>query len=449
MSWDTIFAPLTVMGKCSLFVIRISGAKTMDCLRKLGVDGGNIKAREATLCNIYCGDKILDNAIVIYFKSPNSFTGEDVAELDLHCSGYIIHKVYETLLSVNGVRLAVNGEFSKRAFLNGRMDLVEAEAICDLISSETALQHNQAIRQLLGRSSKFFDGLRNEILEISSDVEALVDFPEDGADDVSVSSIDEKIILLKNKIIGALDENRIGEKIKNGLNVAIIGTSNVGKSSFLNFLAGRDAAIVCDIAGTTRDVIEIKIEINGLIVNVFDTAGIRDSEDFIENEGIRRSIKTAEDADFKILMLDARRIDVDLDERIKNLVDDKTLILVNKIDLLDDAEIKKIDENLNIKNDVIKISVKNAINLDSVVKYLGEYVKKNVTSYADQALSQERHRTELKKTVACLDEVDFKQPLEIVAEKIRLAAFALGQITGQINTEEILDHIFSKFCVGK
>ncbi|MDR0571913.1 MAG: tRNA uridine-5-carboxymethylaminomethyl(34) synthesis GTPase MnmE [Rickettsiales bacterium] len=446
MSSDTIFAPLTIKGKCSLFVIRISGTRVTECLKILGVDK-DIRTREATHCNIYYENRVLDSAIIIYFKSPNSFTGEDVVELDLHCSSYIINKVYEILLNVDGVRLATNGEFSKRAFLNGKMDLVEAEAICDLISSETGLQHNQAIKQLLGQSSEFFDGLKDEILEISSGIEALIDFPEDGIEDISISFLEEKIILLKEKITNALDENRVGEKIKNGLNVAIIGASNVGKSSFLNFLAGRDAAIVCDIAGTTRDIIEIKTEINGLIINVSDTAGIRNSDDFIENEGIKRSIKTAKDADFKILILDVQHINIE--ERIKNLVDNNTLVLLNKIDLLDESEVKKIRKNLNFENDIIEISIKNAINLDRVIEYLGEYVEKNVTSHADRALSQERHRIELKKTITYLKEIDFKQPLEIVAEKIRLATFALGQITGQINTEEILDRIFSKFCVGK
>jgi tRNA modification GTPase len=406
-----------------------------------------IEARRATLVKFYYNDTVLDSGLVLYFKAPNSFTGEDVAELNLHCSNYIINKVYETLLSIEGVRLATNGEFSKRAFLNGKMDLVKAESIGDLINAETALQHKHAIRQLLGETSNFFNEIRNEILEIQADIEVMIDFPDDDTDDNLIDMIKQNIFTLKNKISTTLDDKRVSEKIKNGLNIAIVGKPNAGKSSLLNYLVKRDAAIVSDIAGTTRDVIEVQLEIAGLIVNIFDTAGIRDNENAVEIEGIRRAVKTAENADIKILILDVKNTDIP--EQIKCLIDDNTLILINKIDLSDAEDIEKIRKKLNFSGEIIEISIKNDINLDKIIEYLEKIVETNVVPYADNNLTQERYRIELNKVVSYLDEVNFEEDIEIVAEKIRQSVFSLGKITGQINTEEILDKIFSKFCIGK
>ena len=248
---DTIFAPLTLKGKCSIYVIRISGKLVKECLKNLGVNR-YLKHREATLCVLKDEYKNpIDEALTIYFESPNSFTGEDVVELNLHCSNYIISKITSILLSIKGVRLAERGEFSKRAFLNGKIDLMQAESIADLVNSETELQHKLAINQLRGRNSDFYNKLREKIVEILSVLEAFIDFPEEDIPAELENEINGKIQKIKEEIQSNLNDNRVGEKIRDGFHIAIIGEPNSGKSTLLNYLSKRDVAIVSDIAGTT------------------------------------------------------------------------------------------------------------------------------------------------------------------------------------------------------
>lgn len=438
---DTIFAPLTIKGKCSIYVIRISGSRVDKCLSTLGVSK-KFKHKSINLCNIKDeNNNILDQALILYFKAPNSFTGEDVCELNIHCSTYIINKIFKILLSIEGVRLAKNGEFSKRAFLNNKLDLIQAESIVDLVNSETELQHKQAIEQLEGKNSRFFNDLRQDILDLSSSIEANIDFPEDETTNVNINSVNNLI----SKIENILNDNDVAKKIKNGLNISIIGEPNVGKSSFLNYLAKKDLAIVSNIAGTTRDIIETSLDIDGVLVNVFDTAGIRDTNDTIEKEGVKRAIKNAEEADLRILILSPENINVN--KEIEKLIDYNTIIILNKIDTLKDSS---IINNLKEKyKNIIEISVKNNINLDKVIDKIKDFINKNITPYSNTNITQERYRIELKKTIEYLKKIDNNMPIEIVAENIRLSAFCIGKIVGQIGTEEILDNIFSKFCIGK
>ncbi len=438
---DTIFAPLTIKGKCSIYVIRISGSRVDKCLSTLGISK-KFKHKSINLCNIKDeNNNILDQALILYFKAPNSFTGEDVCELNIHCSTYIINKIFKILLSIEGVRLAKNGEFSKRAFLNNKLDLIQAESIVDLVNSETELQHRQAIEQLEGKNSRFFNDLRQDILDLSSSIEANIDFPEDETTNVNINSVNNLI----SKIENILNDNDVAKKIKNGLNISIIGEPNVGKSSFLNYLAKKDLAIVSNIAGTTRDIIETSLDIDGVLVNVFDTAGIRDTNDTIEKEGVKRAIKNAEEADLRILILSPENIDVN--KEIEKLIDDNTVIILNKIDTLKD---NSIIDNLKEKyKNIIEISIKNNINLDKVIDKIKDFISKNITPYSNTNITQERYRIELKKTIEYLKKIDNNMPIEIVAENIRLSAFCIGKIVGQIGTEEILDNIFSKFCIGK
>lgn len=443
---DTIFAPLTIKGKCSIYTIRISGSRTTECLSKLGVKK-KLKDRVATLCDIFDTKKnnnLLDKAIIIYFKSPNSFTGEDVCELSLHCSGYIINRIFAILSSINGVRLAEHGEFSKRAFLNGKFDLVQAESIVSLIGAETELQHKQAIDQLNGKNSIFFNNLRNDIISIGSEIEAIIDFPEDGIDSNIIKKTEEDIKNLIIKIKDILKDNNVGEKIKNGLNISIIGEPNVGKSSFLNFLAKSDVAIVSDIAGTTRDIIHVSLDINGILVNVYDTAGIRNSTDVIEQEGVKRAINNAKNADLKILILSPDNQNINKD--LMDLIDDKTMILINKIDTINSDELINIQQKY--KNS-IAISIKNNTNLCEVMDKINFYLESSINPYMGTNITEERYRKQLLDIITNLETIDFSMPIEIIAEKVRLATFTIGTITGKVNTEEILDNIFSKFCIGK
>ena len=447
---DTIFAPLTLKGKCSLFVIRISGSKVNCCLNKLGVKTQNLQAGKTYLRNIFLNKELLDQIILLYFKAPHSFTGEDICELHLHCSSYIIEQVYNILLKIEGVRLAENGEFSKRAFLNGKIDLVNAEGICDLVNSKNKIQHQQAIRQLTGETSNFFNDLRQQLLNIHTSFEILIDFPEDEIDENLLDKLNYDINNFKKQIRLILDDNNVTEKIKDGLNIAIIGEPNVGKSSFMNFLAKRDVAIVSNIAGTTRDIISVELEIGGFFVNVFDTAGIRKTNDEIENEGIKRAKKTAEESDLKIII-----VDVNSYKNINNFYDfinnNSTIILFNKIDTLTEDNLQIIKNNFSYdKCKIFFVSLKDKIGLGDVLDYIKTFIENNYTTYINSSITQQRYRIELQKAFEYIDRIDFyNQPIEINAENIRSASFCLGKITGQINTEEILNNIFSKFCIGK
>ena len=446
---DTIFAPLTLKGRCSLFVIRISGSKVDYCLKRLGIKIQKLQANKTYLKNISLDGELLDQIILLYFKAPHSFTGEDVCELHLHCSSYIIEQVYSVLLKIKGVRLAENGEFSKRAFLNGKIDLINAEGICDLVNSKNKIQHQQAIKQLTGETSIFFNELREQLLNIQTSFEVLIDFPEDEVDKNLLVKLSTDINNFKSKIEKILNDNHITERIKEGIKIAIIGEPNVGKSSFMNFLAGRDVAIVSNIAGTTRDIISVELEINGFFVNVFDTAGIRETQDIIESEGIRRAKETAEQSDLKIIMLDK-----DSYKNIKDFdefMDNNSIILFNKIDTVNQSELNEIKSHLQKQNcKIFYTSIKNKTGLESVLDYIKLFIEENFTPYINSSITQQRYRIELEKAVKYINNVDFNNfPIEVNAENIRSASFCIGKITGQINTEEILDNIFSKFCIGK
>ena len=445
---DTIFAPLTIKGKCSIFVIRISGTKTKLCLEKLGVFR-ELTPRKATVCTLKDTDgSNLDEAMLIYFQAPNSFTGEDVCELNLHCSTYIINRVYAILNSIDGVRLAEHGEYSRRAFYNNRLDLTQAEAIVDLVNSETELQHKQAIEQLKGKNSKFFINLREKIVGLLSNIEAYIDFPEDDIDEENIKNLHNKTNEIINEINFDLNDNKVGQLIKDGLHISIIGEPNAGKSSLLNYFAKRDIAIVSNIAGTTRDIIEVSLDIKGLPVIMSDTAGIRKTTNEIEEEGIKRAINNAKNADLKMLIIDIN--DININNSLLDLIDNKTIIVLNKIDLLHNNEnYKKIKSKFKNVYDIVEISIQNGKNVDKLIDILENFISKNITPYTNTNITQERYRKELTKCIEYLSAIDFSQPIEIIAENIRLASFCIGKITGQINTEEILDNIFSKFCIGK
>lgn len=445
-SSDTIFAPLTIKGKCSVYAIRISGTKAATCLEVLGIKKV-LKHRQATLCNLKDKNGLnLDEALCIYFQAPNSFTGEDVCELNLHCSNYIINEVFKILLSIEGVRLATNGEFSRRAFLNNKLDLIQAEAIVDLIEAETKTQHKQAIEQLKGKNSKFFEELRTEILNILSNLEAIIDFPEDDVDFTFLESIQDKINCIKNKIEKVLDDNKVGEKIKNGFNISILGEPNAGKSSLLNYLAKKDLAIVSNIAGTTRDIIQIELDIDGYPVVLYDTAGIRETESVIEQEGVKRAIKNANEADLKIILIDSNNINISTN--IFDLVDKNSIIVLNKIDDTTEKNISFLKDKFS-ENTVVEISILQQKNLDILIEKIKKFLEINFTPYSGTNITHERYRIELLKSLENLLEIDFNLPIEIIAEHIRSTAFCIGKITGIINTEEVLDNIFSKFCIGK
>lgn len=441
---STIFAPLTLKGLCSVYVIRISGNESLKCLNALGVKK-LLTPQKATLCKLKDKDnQILDEALVIYFKAPHSFTGEDVVEINLHCSNYIISKVFSILSSIENVRMAERGEFSKRAFLNNKIDLMQAESIVDLINAETEMQHRLAINQLQGKNSNFYNTLRQKIVEILALLEAFIDFPEEDIPQDMQDEILAKISNIKIEIQNNLNDDNVGEKIRDGFHISIIGEPNAGKSTLLNYLSKRDIAIVSDIAGTTRDIIEVSLNIAGIPVILYDTAGIRETEDIIEKEGVKRAIRNANTADIKILVIDSNNLNID--KNIIDLIDKNTIILLNKIDILKN---KNIDKNIFKDAEILEISLKDKINLDKFLDILKNKLESIVSPNINTTITNERYRNELEKALEYLEFFNFDLPIEINTENIRMSADCIGRITGKINSDEILDNIFSKFCIGK
>ncbi len=445
----TICATITSPLRSSVTIIRISGSQTLKCLEKFGVKNQVIPQKSFFHKIIFeDGAELIDEAIITFFKAPRSFTGEDVAEISVHSSQYVLKKIFEKLLSIENVDLAGAGEFSKRAFLNGKIDLVQAEAIPDLIASETEAQHKQAIIQLQGNLGKIYENWRHKIMEISAFVEALIDFPEDDLPTDIVDKINQEVVDLKSQISQHLNDNKVGQKIKNGLSLAIIGAPNSGKSSLINFLAQSEVAIVSEIAGTTRDIIDTHLEIAGVPVIISDTAGIRLSTDLIEQEGVKRAIKKAQDADIKIYLVDALNPIIQ-----KDLIDKNTILVFNKIDkILNNAiDFEKIIANFDIDKEIIflTISITKNINFSQFFEALKEKIDLLIPSFNSPLITQERYRSSLQNCLNSLESFNLDKNIEICAENLRICINEIGKINGKIDIENILDLIFSKFCIGK
>ena len=426
---ETIFGLSTIMGKSGVAVIRVSGADALKAAEAFLVK--DLKPREAKFAKL-AG---IDEGIVIYFQGPASFTGEDVVEFHTHGSIAVIKEVLDKLGSLENFRMAEPGEFSKRAFENGKMDLTEAEGLADLIEAETDAQHKQALRQMQGELGKIYDEWRDGLVKLLARVEAYIDFPDEDLPQELKDEIESQVDSLKSKLQEHLDDNHIGEKIREGLYVVILGAPNVGKSSLLNFLAKRDAAIVSDIAGTTRDVVEVHMEIGGMAVTLADTAGIREAADEIENEGVRRALERAENADFRIVMFEGEDID-------KSLIKDDDLVVINKSDLA-----KPNIRILEYSN--ILISLKTEENLGKLLNILTEKITEKYSLTESATITRARHRKALEESLRSLENLDFDKPIELIGEDLRYAASQLGSITGKIEVEELLDEIFSSFCIGK
>ncbi len=445
----TICATITSPLRSSVTIIRISGSQTLKCLEEFGVKNQLIPQKSFFHKIVFDNDKkLIDEAIITFFKAPRSFTGEDVAEISVHSSQYVLKKIFEKLLSIENVDFAGAGEFSKRAFLNGKIDLVQAEAIPDLIASETEAQHKQAILQLSGNLGQIYENWRHQIIEISAFVEALIDFPEDDLPTNIIDKINQEIVDLRNQISHHLNDNKVGQKIKNGLSLAIIGAPNSGKSSLMNFLAQSEVAIVSEIAGTTRDIIDTHLEIAGVPVIISDTAGIRSSTDLIEQEGIKRALKKAQNADIKIYLIDA------LNPIIQNdLIDENTILVFNKIDKIfnDEIDFEKIITSFGIDKKIIflKISIAQKINISKLLEALEEKIDLLIPSFNSPLITQERYRNSLQNCLNSLENFSLNENIEICAENLRICVNEIGKINGKIDIENILDLIFSKFCIGK
>lgn len=441
---STIYALSTLMGKSGVAVIRISGLEALKVLPAMSV--AKIPApNECVFAEIYdpATKEQIDQCMVAYFKAPKSFTGEDVVEIFTHGSVAVIQHLLEVLGNISFLRMAEPGEFAKRAFYNSKMDLTMAEGLADLIDAETRIQKKVALAQLNGALETKYDSWRADIISILARLEALIDFPEEDIPKSVIEEINALIINLKNEIEHHL-ENNSGEVIRRGIKIAIIGQPNAGKSTLLNSLAKSDVAIVSEISGTTRDVINVKIDLDGYPVQLFDTAGIRQTEDVIEKEGIARAMKVATEADLVLLVVDGADANFKITEFLELQKYQNLFVVVNKEDELSpniDKEIEKFKP--------LYISAKFEKSVDKLLKKIRVFVQENYSISADPIITRVRYRSLLNKCLEYLNNFNIENPLEISSEIIRQAAQELGHITGKVEVEDVLDKVFSSFCIGK
>ncbi len=436
----TIFALATSPGRSGVAIIRISGEHALEALKHL-TQAPLPEARKAALRDLInpISKDLIDQAIVLFFPGPNSFTGENIVELHIHGSRAIINELIKLLSDFSNFRLANPGEFAKRAFLNGRMDLTSSEGLADLIDSETSIQHKQAIRQMQGKLGNIYESWKKELIRTLALIEAYIDFPDEDIPESVIDEVQQNVEKLKLNMQKHLNDGHRGEIIRRGIYVVILGAPNVGKSSLLNYLAKRDVAIVSNIAGTTRDILEVNLDLKGYPVTIADTAGIRESEDQIEKEGINRAIRKAENADIKIIMLSA--IDPQNALNVDSLIDENSIVILNKIDLA--------LKNDNKYKNLLEISVEKNIGLDLLLEKLSNLIENKFSPSIDPLITRERHRTQIHKCLDALNYFDINKDLELACEDLRITARSLGQIIGNIDVEVILDEIFRNFCIGK
>ena len=442
----TIYALSTGPGVSGIAIIRISGPEASRVVKS--ITGKELpEPRRATLrkINNINTSELIDEGMIIWFPGPDSYTGEDLAEIHIHGSKAVILALQNEISKIENCRLAEPGEFTKIAFQKGKINLLKAESIADLISAETEIQRLQAIKIMKGRSSDKFNQLREKLLKILSFVEAKIDFPEEDLPEENLKQIKKDCADVMSEINKILNDQKVGERIREGFKIAIVGPTNAGKSSVMNNLSNRDVAIVSEIAGTTRDVVETHLNIDGYPVIVSDTAGIRESKDEIEKKGIKLSLKKAENADLKLVVVDAKSID--LSGFLNDLLKNNAILVVNKSDLLEEKLNPKI---LNLNH--VLISLKDNSNLNVLISKIKHSLKNKFITEEDILITRERHRQHL---VQCVDHLknfsnkNDKKDFDKGAEDLRLATRHLGMIVGKVDVEEILGSIFNDFCIGK
>src|SRR5688572_2058682 len=439
---DTIYALATPAGRSGVAVVRISGPDARAALAAL-TDRALPKPRIATLRRLVGKDDLpIDDALVLWFPAPHSFTGEDVAELHLHGGPAVIAATLAALSAQQGLRLAEPGEFTRRAFDHDKLDLAQVEGIADLIAAETEMQRRQALRQSRGQLGAWLEEERARLLRVLAQLEAFIDFPDEDLPEQLYSSIDAEIRDLAD-VLGTALRDRSGEILHDGLEIAILGAPNVGKSSLLNRLAKREAAIVSSIAGTTRDIIEVRMDIGGFPVTLADTAGLRATADEIEAEGVRRALGRAEHADLKLLVFDGGTWPA-VDPETAKLIDDQAICVVNKADLLREPEPVAIEGRA-----ALKLSCRTGLGLESLVAEIADRAIVAMGHGLGATVTRARHRQAMEEAKAALDRALAARQPELKAEDLRLAARAIGRIAGRVDVEEVLDLIFKEFCIGK
>lgn len=455
---ETIFALSSAPGRAGVAVIRVSGPKAFDSFKLLINNDKLEKIPGRTLRRMYDGQgNVLDEALILTFTAPHSFTGEHVVEYHCHGSPAVIEGLLGALGRFDGHRLAQPGEFTRRAFENGRLDLTAAEAVADLIDAETQAQRQQALDQMGGALARLYDGWREELVRALAYIEAIIDFPDEDIPDSETAKAHPAIRKLHDEIAAHLNDNRRGERLREGIQVAVIGAPNAGKSSLVNALVQRDVAIVSPTAGTTRDIIEAHLNLGGYPVILADTAGLRpdqlgadNAHDLIESEGIRRALARAQSADIRLLVFDGTSQQID--GHTAALIDDKSILLFNKGDsslYRHPREGGGPDARLR-GHDVVEVSVTTGLGMDRLLAALTKKIERLMAASRETpSLTRARHRHALEDCLTRLnDALSAVQP-ELMAEDLRMAARALGRLTGRVDVEDLLDVIFRDFCIGK
>ena len=448
---DTIAAISTSPGVAAISIIRVSGPDSLKIVNKIfkGKDLTKVESHTIHYGHIINKGEIIDEVLVSVMLSPRTFTREDIVEINSHGGISTTNKVLELLL-LNGARLAEPGEFTKRAFLNGRIDLIEADGIMNLIESKTEISRKLSINQLNGNVSSLIKSLRNKLVQIISNIEVNIDYPEyEDIEQLTNNNIYPKLKELKKELKEIIKKSQDSKIIQEGINVGIIGRPNVGKSSLLNCLLDEEKAIVTNIEGTTRDIVEGKISLNGIILNIVDTAGIRETENIVEKIGVKKSLEIVEKSDLIILILNNNEPLTKEDKKLLNMIKDKNnIILVNKIDLP-----AKIDYS-TLPKDIIKVSINENIGIETLKERIitlfniGSFEQQDLT-YLTDARSISLLEKSLINIKNSLKSIEKDEPIDIVELHIKEAWNNLGEIIGETYTEELIEELFSRFCLGK
>ncbi|MGE3714722.1 MAG: tRNA uridine-5-carboxymethylaminomethyl(34) synthesis GTPase MnmE [Alphaproteobacteria bacterium] len=437
---DTIFALSTPLARSAVAVIRVSGPSSLATLQTL-TGKKEFSHGMASYCAFSDDAHIIDRGLALFFAGPKSFTGEDCAELHLHGSLASIRHMIDVLSRMDGLRLAEPGEFTRRAYLNGKMDLLEAEGLADLIDADSSEQKRQAMEQMAGSGSKYYHELRDRIIRVLAHLEAYIDFPDEDIPESVLDGLGGQICEISALITQTLADSHRGERLREGFNVVILGAPNAGKSSLLNRLSGKDAAIVSHTAGTTRDVIEVSLDLNGFPVNLIDTAGLRESIDEIEEEGIRRARERASHADLKLILFDGTLSKMDIS--LLGMAQEHDIIVMTKAD----QGMSQLPD-ISIKNHILSVSSITGQGTDGLLAAITKTISKTVGAGQPAIITRARHRQMLEQARGHLNAWNTRLPLELACEELRQAAVAIGKITGKIQVDELLDVIFKQFCIG-
>ena len=448
---DTIAAISTALGVGAISIIRVSGNDSLNIVNKVfkGKDLTKVPSHTIHYGHIISGNEIIDEVLVSVMLSPKTFTTENIVEINSHGGIATTNRILQLLLT-NGARLAEPGEFTKRAFLNGRIDLIEADGIMNLIESKNEKSRQLSINQLSGKVSKLIQDLRDNLVSVISNIEVNIDYPEyEDIEELTNETIYPELLNFKKKLINIINKSKDSKIINQGINVCIIGRPNVGKSSLLNTLLEEDKAIVTDIEGTTRDIVEGKITLNGIILNIIDTAGIRETDNLVEKIGVEKSLDIINKSDLIILMLNNNEALTEEDKNLLNLIKDKTnIILVNKNDLDTKIDYSTLPDN------VIKISVNNDDGIDELKNRIIELfnlgnLETDDLTYLSDARSIALLEQSLTKIDDSITSIKNNEPIDMVELSLKESWNLLGEIIGETYTDELIDELFSRFCLGK